>query len=188
MHKNRQEPDAATRPVFADPSQGARAVKNPPANAGDMRDMGSIPGSGRSPRGGLGNPLQHSCLENPVDRGAWRATVCGAAESHTGLKPLSTHAHMLHTAKPLGPHPLCPPCPLFSVTWASWELRECSGVPLPRSALCLPALGVFLWLVPPLPPIPSHPTFSERLTVMALFPTTPVCPHSPLAPWAPLTL
>ena len=169
-------------------SQVALVVMNPLASAGDVRDMGSIPGSGRSPRGGLGNPLQHSCLENPVDRGAWRATVCGAAESHTGLKPLSTHAHMLHTAKPLGPHPLCPPCPLFSVTWASWELRECSGVPLPRSALCLPALGVFLWLVPPLPPIPSHPTFSERLTVMALFPTTPVCPHSPLAPWAPLTL
>ena len=47
-------------------------VKNPPANAGDL---GSIPGSGRSPGGGHGNPLQHSCLENPMDRGAWRATV-----------------------------------------------------------------------------------------------------------------
>ena len=47
-------------------------VKNPPANAGDA---GSIPGSGRSPAGGNGNPLQYSCLENPMDRGAWRATV-----------------------------------------------------------------------------------------------------------------
>ena len=46
-------------------------VKNPPANAGDERDVGSIPGSGRSPRGEHGNPLQYSCLENPMDRGAW---------------------------------------------------------------------------------------------------------------------
>ena len=50
-------------------------VKNPPANAGDMRDMDWIPGSGRSPGGGHGNPLQYSCLENPMDRGAWWATV-----------------------------------------------------------------------------------------------------------------
>ena len=50
-------------------------VKNPPANAGDIRDAGSTPGSGRSPGEGNGNPLQASCLENPMDRGAWRATV-----------------------------------------------------------------------------------------------------------------
>ena len=50
-------------------------VKNPPANAGDIRDAGSMPGSGRSPGVGNGNPLQYSCLENPVDRGAWRAIV-----------------------------------------------------------------------------------------------------------------
>ena len=50
-------------------------VKSPYANAGDVRDMGLIPGSGRSPGGGHGNPLQYSCLENPMDRGAWRATV-----------------------------------------------------------------------------------------------------------------
>ena len=56
-------------------------VKNPPANAGDIRDMGSIPGWGRSPRGGDGNPLQYSCLENPMDRGAWQATVHRIAES-----------------------------------------------------------------------------------------------------------
>ena len=47
-------------------------VKNPPANAGDIRDVGSIPGLGRFPGEGHGNPLQYSCLENPVDRGAWR--------------------------------------------------------------------------------------------------------------------
>ena len=50
-------------------------VKNPPASEGDLRDMGLIPGSGRSPGGGHGNPFQHSCLENPMDRGAWQATV-----------------------------------------------------------------------------------------------------------------
>ena len=50
-------------------------VKNPPANVGDIRDAGSIPGSGRSPEGGHGNPFQYSCLENSMDRGAWWATV-----------------------------------------------------------------------------------------------------------------
>ena len=58
-------------------------VKNPPANAGDARDEGSIPGSGRSPGGGNGNPLQYSCLENPMDRGAWWATVHGVSKSQT---------------------------------------------------------------------------------------------------------
>ena len=61
----------------------AQAVKNPPATVGDERDSGSIPGSGRSPGGGNGNPLQYSCLENPMDRGAWQATVHGVTESDT---------------------------------------------------------------------------------------------------------
>ena len=56
-------------------------AKNPPANAGDTGDMGLIPGS--SPGGGNGNPLQNSCLENPMDRGAWWATVHGVAQSRT---------------------------------------------------------------------------------------------------------
>ena len=56
-------------------SEVALVIKNPPANAGGTRDTGSIPGSGRSPGGGLGNPLQYSCLENPMNRGAWQATV-----------------------------------------------------------------------------------------------------------------
>ena len=55
-------------------------VKNPPANAGDIGDMGSIPGLGKSPGGGHGDPLQYSCLETPMDRGAWRVTVPGVAE------------------------------------------------------------------------------------------------------------
>ena len=56
-------------------SQVVLVVKNPPA--GDIRDLGLISGSGRSPGGGHGNPLKSSCLENPMDRIAWRATVCG---------------------------------------------------------------------------------------------------------------
>ena len=56
-------------------------VKNPPANAGDARDMGLIPESGRSPGGGHGNPLQYSCLDNPMDRGVWWAAVHGVAKS-----------------------------------------------------------------------------------------------------------
>ena len=67
-------------------------VKNPPANAGDMRDRGLIPGLGSSLGGGHGNPLQYSCLENLMDRGPWRATVHGVAELDT-LKQLSTHAY-----------------------------------------------------------------------------------------------
>ena len=53
----------------------AQWVKNPPANAGDIGDMDLIPGLGRSPGGGNGNPLQYSCLKNPMDRGAWLTTV-----------------------------------------------------------------------------------------------------------------
>ena len=56
-------------------------VKNPPASAGDVRDMGSSPKAGRSSGGGHGNPLQYSCLVNPMDRGAWWATVHGVTES-----------------------------------------------------------------------------------------------------------
>ena len=55
-------------------------VKNPPANAGDAKDVGSIPGSGRSPGAGNGNPLQYSCLENSTERGTWLATVQGATK------------------------------------------------------------------------------------------------------------
>ena len=58
-------------------------VKNPPANVGDITDSGSIPGLDRDPGGEHGNPLQYSCLENPMDREAWQATVNIAAESDT---------------------------------------------------------------------------------------------------------
>ena len=56
-------------------------VKNPPANAGDIRVSGAVPGLGRSRGGGHGNPLQYSCLENPMDGGAWWAAVHGITES-----------------------------------------------------------------------------------------------------------
>ena len=62
-------------------SQGTLVVKNPPANARDRRDAGSVPGLGRSPGGGQGSPFQYSCLENPMDRGAWQTTVHKVIES-----------------------------------------------------------------------------------------------------------
>ena len=69
----------------------ALIVKNLPANAGDIKDTGSIPGVGRSLGETNGNPLQYSCLENPMDRGAWQTTVHEVAKSRTRLKRLSTH-------------------------------------------------------------------------------------------------
>ena len=66
-------------------SQAALGLKNLPANAGDVRDMGSVPRSGRSPERGNGNPLQYSCLKNPIDSAAWRAMVHGAAKNQTQL-------------------------------------------------------------------------------------------------------
>ena len=65
-------------------------VKNPPTNAGDVRDAGLIPGTGKCPEEGNGNLLQYSCLENPMDGGAWWAAVHNIAKSWT-LKQLSTH-------------------------------------------------------------------------------------------------
>ena len=65
---------------------GAVVVKNPPANAGDIRDAGSIPGLGRSPGGGNGNSLQYSCWKNTMNRGSWWVTVHRVAKSWTWLK------------------------------------------------------------------------------------------------------
>ena len=64
-------------------SQVTLVVKNPPANAGDKRDAGSIPESGQSPGEGNSNPFQYTCLGNPMDRGAWRATVHGITNNQT---------------------------------------------------------------------------------------------------------
>ena len=80
-------------------SQVVLVVKNLPANAGDTGDMGLIPGSGRSSGGGQGNPLQYSCLENPTDRAAWRATVHRVMKSWTRL---SNWAHTHTTMRGAG--------------------------------------------------------------------------------------
>ena len=63
--------------------RGTKLVKNLPANAGDARDSGLVPGPEESPGGGNGNPLQYSCLRNPMDRGAWWATAHGVTKSQT---------------------------------------------------------------------------------------------------------
>ena len=72
--------------------QVALVAKNLPVNAGDMRDVVSVPGSGRCPGEGNDNPLQYSCLELPTDRGAWWAVVHGVAKSQRRLKRLSRRA------------------------------------------------------------------------------------------------
>ena len=72
-------------------AQVALGVKKPSANARDVRDMGSVPGTRRFHAGGHGGSLQYSCLENPRDRGAWWATVHGVTNSQTWLKWLSMH-------------------------------------------------------------------------------------------------
>ena len=80
---------------------GDLVVKNPPANAGGTGDLGLIPGSGRSPGGGNGNPFQYSCLENLMDRGVWRAIFHGVTKSQTRL---STHECMWVTVRTLRSH------------------------------------------------------------------------------------
>ena len=107
-------------------------LKNPPANGGDARDEGSIPGWGRSPEVGIGKPLQYSCLENPMDRGAWQAIVHGVGKSRTGLSVCAractcahkhTHTHT-HTYTSYLKLVLC--CafslscvPLFTTLWTT---------------------------------------------------------------------
>ena len=91
--------------VYMRASQVALVVKNLSANAGDLRDAGLIPGPGRSPGGGHGNPLQYAYLENPMDRGACRATVHGVTESDTTEVAACTHVFMCiytHVSLPIG--------------------------------------------------------------------------------------
>ena len=81
--------------LFCWASQMVLVIKNPPVNAGAIRDLDLIPGLGRSPGRGHGNPLQYSCLENPMDKGAWWATVHGVAKSWTRLKWQHVCKHIL---------------------------------------------------------------------------------------------
>ena len=71
-------------------------VKNPSANEGDARDMGSVPGSGRFPEAGDGSPLQYACLGNSMDRGAWWATVHGVAKESDMTEGQSAHTHTIN--------------------------------------------------------------------------------------------
>ena len=80
---------------------GGQLVRNPPASARDRRDSGVMPGSGRSPGGGNGNSLQYSCLENPMDREAWQATVHGVAKSQSRLNT-HTHTNLIRVSTELG--------------------------------------------------------------------------------------
>ena len=126
-------------------------LKNPSVNARDIRNAVSVPGSGRSPGGGHGSPLQDSCLENPMDRGAWWATVYGVTKSWTWL---STHTH---TSTPLSWLPLAPkikshfltlwaqfpPCTLHSSRLDFFHVSKCllfplSGMFLPNCLSCSP--------------------------------------------------
>ena len=84
--------------------QVALLVKNLPANAGDIRDTGSVPGLGRSPGRRHGNPLQYSCLENPMDRGAWKAAVHGVAEGWTRLSNFTFTFHFHALEKEMATH------------------------------------------------------------------------------------
>ena len=82
---------------------GGAAIKNPTANAGDTGDMGSIPGSGRFPGVGNGDPFQYFCLENSMDRGAQWASVHGVAKSQTWLSThtrRNLHGHIIVTLSP----------------------------------------------------------------------------------------
>ena len=80
-------------------SQVAIVVKNPPARARDLRDVGSIPGLGRSSGAGHGSPLQYSHLENPMERGAWWTTVHRGAKSQTRQSDLAQHGNILNAKK-----------------------------------------------------------------------------------------
>ena len=90
-------------------------VKNPPINVGDVKDVNSIPGLGRSPGRGNGNQLQYSCLENPMDKEAWGATVRRVTKSRKRLKQLGTHTQCKRT--PLGLKKQC-------TYYENWQNRD----------------------------------------------------------------
>ena len=99
-------------------SQLVLVVKNLPASTGDLRDVGSVPRLGRSPGERNGNPLQYSCLENPMDRGAWQATVHRVAKSQTQLK-LSIALDLQKICRYITefPHMLYPPSPNSNILY-----------------------------------------------------------------------
>jgi len=139
-------------------SRAELVVENLPDSAGDAGDVGLIPGSERSPEGGHGNPLQYSCLENPMDRGAWQATVHRVAKSQTWLEWFSTpSSSVFHTkkssisgldiphSKPPSPRskPTLIHCPPLSILlWAGkWDIWAVSPYSLPSGLQLLLASG-----------------------------------------------
>ena len=125
-------------------SKVALVVKNLPVNAGDIRDVDLIPGLGKSPGGGHGNPLQYSCLKNPMDRGAWQTTVHGVTKSWTWLKRLSTQARTHRTV-------WWALCKVPAVTpfhrlgdWGSERVSDFPKLSQPRKAKCQTWILVYL--------------------------------------------
>ena len=119
----------------------ALVVKNLPANAGDARDMNSIPGSGRSRGVGNDTPLQYSCPENPMNRGAWQATVPGVAKSRTRL---SSWAHPDGRSKVTLQRGLRDSCSHLCNS-LTHMIREGNGTPLQYSCLENPRDGGAWW-------------------------------------------
>ena len=128
--------------------QVALVVKNLPANAGDIRDMGSIPGSGRSPGGGHGNPLQYSCRQNHMDRGAWWATVHSVTKSQTWLKWLSKYIRIIGLPRWLnGKESACNAGDVGSVLGLRRSPREGNDNPVQYSCLGDPTDRRAWWLM-----------------------------------------
>ena len=100
-------------------------VKNSPANAGDMRELGSIPGSERSPGEGNGNPLQYPCLENPIDRGARWAPVHEVAKSQTQLERFSMYACSYQKYFKVIYCSLCPPLLMSQIIRSNSKSKNC---------------------------------------------------------------
>ena len=140
----------------------ALVVKNPPVSAGDLRDTGSIPVWGRSPGRGNGNALQYSCLENHMDRGAWRAVVPGVAKSQTRPKRLSTYMYPLgiNTSLSSGASFLRSHCFRSSKPWAEFLVLHGSFPPavyFTHGSECKSAL-LFQFVPPSLSPsVSTHP-------------------------------
>ena len=132
--------------------QGSSVVKNLSAIAGDSGDAGLIPGLGRSPGGGNGNLLQYSCQENPVDRGAWQATVHGVAKSWTWLSNIAythTHTHThTHKSEYRGLFFKTAFCELAAAAAAAKSLQSCPTLFFGWMFSCLYTLYKLVYLLP----------------------------------------
>ena len=147
---------------------GGSVVKNPPANAGDAS---SIPGAGRSPEGGTGNPLHYPCLENSMDRGAWQATVHGVTESD-----MTEHVHAVSGKKAL-----------FELAFKAFMMRpwqsSCAGLifcprPRPLCSACFCSFSFFplLGIAPSFSLVNSYSSLSLSSQRALLWPVTSLTP------------